>query len=136
MSDHEQIRRDVTRYWMGPAESDPQGVETLARHCLTLLTELEQAEGEARGSTWLYWRERAETAEARLEQAERERALAIARTEAAEAATIRLLQAEARLAKVPPLVEAAQDAYRGQCDEPGINPMERLGEALRAWEQQ
>ena len=108
--DREQTRRDAENMLALPAINTAlKVIHTLARHCLALLTELEQAE--ARN---LAGDRAAEKAMAELE-AERD-------------------QARDRLAKTPALVEAVRHVTRlpyGQIYERDFYP---LREALAAWE--
>jgi hypothetical protein len=145
VTDRDQIRRDAERQKGDDAFRGPTGI--LARHCLALLTELEQAESmidkvlaeaDAANDDW-------NAVKAELEQAERDRdhGQRLLEVERHDRET-----AEARLAKVPALVEALRDALRllNEIDQEwtdggtsmltpvGYKRLERSDAALAAWE--
>jgi hypothetical protein len=121
--DHQQIRRDATT-WLDLADANPYvSGHDLAEHCLALLTDIEECE--RRGYRFY---EKSQQAEATLSDANEE---------------IDFLKrernyAEARLAKVPPLVEAAKtlDEWSPTLTSGQFRTaQQQLRAALAAWEQ-
>jgi hypothetical protein len=158
MTDREQIRRDAEMYSQ-PFTNAPGGfintTRTLARHCLALLAELEQAERERDRETKLaasWWdkcqalESRIFKAEARLaetEQAERQHRMVERQAiKFANDQTDQLAQLQAKLAKVPALVEAGKElavvlaslqAYAPDWELPA-DQLSIWAEALAAWD--
>lgn len=154
MIDRDQIRRDAqTQIRALEGEDSWSSFSTdLARHCLALLAELEQAErerDEARAAVAAYdgkdwqghdlgpaWWSRHEVEKVMLalgvDADQRERAFGILDQ------SVRLREAEAQLAKVPALVEALTQAeirLSGRAGHFTLDSTRRLiAEALAAWE--
>lgn len=101
--------------------ADKSEAKTLARHCLALLAELEQAEKERGSGTW----EKVRDQQAHLRKLQRKY----------ETVKGDLRVRESRLAKVPALVEALRRIREGAQSNPPLHVRAVADKALEAWEQ-